>query len=155
MSILLKKRRHKWGATLSKITKFQRSTHRPNPDVSFTLIKFCVCTCPETPVKIDHHIEIYRSNLDVSISPITFAWSCFRDSTDNIWSRNAFVRSENAFFMAKNPLKVKPPSKRIFWTWPRNSYVKVLVFWFQYIFNRSPSHSQSDQEVGQWIRRSL
>ena len=31
------------------------SIYCPNPDVSFSLMNFYVCTWPETPVKIDHH----------------------------------------------------------------------------------------------------
>ena len=31
------------------------SIYCPNPDVSFSLITFCLCTSPETPAKLDHY----------------------------------------------------------------------------------------------------
>ena len=55
--------------------------------------------------------------------------------------------------MAKIPLKMKPLSKCIF---GREHAIRMwqIKSWYsdsKYIFNQSPSHSQSDQEVGETV----
>ena len=98
------------------------SMYCPNPNVSFSPIKFCQCTWPETLIIVIPCLTwhfLYRGNdprsgcisgyyrtciWNILLKPWCFnfsrkfwflTWSCFRDSAAHMWSQNAFVIDRN------------------------------------------------------------